>query len=204
MNDAQIRHAFHRRLLRRHHAQTATRVIDEFGLQHGRSRADIVVINETLSGYEIKSDQDSLERLRSQIESYNAVFDRVYIIVATRHLLRAVALIPPWWGVISVTKGPRGGTRFERVRPSKPNVSVNDYAVAQLLWRDEAIELLSSFGARGTRLREPRSSLYRYLVEMLDSHDLRRAVRTYLKQRPARPHLAPPSPNGGSSQPIAT
>lgn len=204
MNDELIRSAFHRTILRWHHAQSETRVFDEFGLCHGRTRADIVVVNGSLLGYEIKSDQDLLRRLRSQIESYTAVFDRISIIVAPRHLQGVVAFVPPFWGVICATEGPRGGVRFERVRSSVPNPSVDDYAVAQLLWRNEAVELLAAFGVTGPRLREPRSGLYRYLVEIADPRKLRQAIRGYLKKRPERQHLERRVPSGGSSQPIAT
>jgi len=75
MNDLQIRKAFHRTFLRTHHRDPSTLVLDELGLQHGKSRADIAVINGDLSGFEIKSDVDSLQRLTRQIERYSAVFD---------------------------------------------------------------------------------------------------------------------------------
>ena len=80
MNDVEIRQNFHRKILRRQHAHKDTLVIDELGLQHGKCRADIAVVNGHLVGYEIKSSSDSLSRLKQQVESYNAVFDRVFIV----------------------------------------------------------------------------------------------------------------------------
>jgi hypothetical protein len=203
MNEAEIRTAFHRRRLCRHHSDPATLVLDELGLRHGKWRADIAVVNHQLIGYEIKSEADSLRRLGFQIDGYNAVFDYVSIVVAERHLNEAMALVPDWWGVILVTEGPRGGIHFRTIRRSRQNAYVDDYAVAQLLWRDEAQEILIDLGLQGRLLREPRSNLYGYMVDRLHSHDLRRIVREYLKKRRTWRRPALPSPSGGSSLPSA-
>ncbi len=60
MNDPEIRRAYHRLRLARHHRDPNTLVVDELGLQHGESRADIAVVNGHLLGVEIKSDVDTL------------------------------------------------------------------------------------------------------------------------------------------------
>ena len=86
MNDVEIRQNFHRKILRRQHAHKDTLVIDELGLNHGKCRADIAVVNGRFVGYEIKSNNDSLRRLGEQVKSYNAVFDRVSIIVGNRYI----------------------------------------------------------------------------------------------------------------------
>ena len=195
MNDPQIRTSFHQKYLRRYHCDSATLVVDELGLQHGKCRADIAVINGHLIGYEIKSDIDSLRRLNGQIDSYNAVFDRVSAIVATRHLREAVAILPEWWGVISASEGPSGAIHFRTIRRPKQNVHVDDYAVTQLLWRDEAQEILAKLGVHGKQLREKRANLYGCIVSKLDSCELRRTIRDYLMKRTVwrRPALLFPS-----------
>ncbi len=53
MNDVEIRQNFHRKILRRQHAQKNTLVIDELGLNHGRCRADIAVVNGHFWGFVI-------------------------------------------------------------------------------------------------------------------------------------------------------
>ena len=190
MNDPQIRNAFHKTFLYEHHITPTTLVVDELGLEHGKCRADIAIINGHLIGYEIKSDVDSLNRLRSQVITYNAVFDNSSLILAERHLDEAIEIISDWWGVILVKEIDKNIVVFNQVRPPHQNVNINDYSVAQLLWRSEAQEVLSSLGIKGTRLREKRSNLYRYIVEMMDSQDLRFIVREYLKRRQNWRHLS--------------
>lgn len=203
MNDAQIRMNFHRKKLGRFHTVSDTLVIDELGLKHGKHRADIAVINGHLIGYEIKSDDDSLRRLGKQITAYNAVFDYATVVTSQRHLQNLRELIPSWWGITVAIKGQRGAIHFKTVRRSKPNPSPDDFAVAQLLWRNEAGDELSMRGVTGRILRQKRSVLYRKLVEILTPRELRNTVRRRLKNRTGwrRPTL--PFPNGDSCRPCA-
>ena len=203
MNDPQIRTSFHKKRLFRHHRNKKTLVIDELALQHGKCRADIALVNGHLIGYEIKSEVDSLDRLNDQIIYYNSVFDCSSIIVTESHLRKVMVMLPNWWGVISANKGSRGAIHFKTIRPPKRNIFVDDYAVAQLLWRSEAKEILSSLGVQGKKLREKRSNLYRYIVNKLDSFQLRKAVRECLKGRTNWRNPSTPFPDDGSSQPLA-
>ena len=130
MNDQRIRANFHQKCLSKHHSDSKTMVINELGLNHGKSRADIAIINGRLIGYEIKSDLDSLRRLNEQIVSYNAIFDRVYLIATPRHLKDIEAILPKWWGIISVNEGQRGAVHFKNIRSPKITSNVDDHAVA--------------------------------------------------------------------------
>jgi len=183
MNDVEIRQNFHRKILRRQHARNDTLVIDELGLQHGKCRADIAVINGHLMGYEIKSDNDSLRRLGLQVESYNAVFDRAFIVVGDRHIDSIQDHVPEWWGVIASSRGPRGAINFNMIRKAQVNKGIDPVSVARLLWRDEAVEILQQRRLPSRVLRQPRAALYKHLSEQLNICELRKAVRQYLQKR---------------------
>lgn len=183
MNDVQIRQNFHRKRLRQQHAQKDTLVIDELGLNHGRCRADIAVVNGYLVGYEIKSNNDSLRRLERQVASYSAVFDKAYIIAGDRHINSVRDQIPEWWGIIACARGPRGAVNFDMTRKAQVNKSIDPISVAQLLWRNEAAEVLMQKEMSPRSLRQPRAVLYKYLVDTLNTCELRKTVREYLKKR---------------------
>jgi len=204
MNDAEIRQNFHRKKLRRQHAQKDTLVIDELGLNHGRCRADIAVINGHLVGYEIKSNNDSLRRLEEQIKSYSAVFDKVSIIVGDRYINSIQSHIPKWWGVIVSVRGSRGAVNFEIIRKAQKNKSVKLISIAQLLWRDEAAEILSQKKLPPKILRQPRDVLYEQLADLLSANELRKIVRDYLKRRRNWRCLESPSQYDGLCQPAST
>ena len=183
MNDAEIRLNFHRKKLRRQHAQKDTLVIDELGLNHGKCRADIAVVNGHFIGYEIKSNKDSLRRPEGQIESYNAVFDKVSIVVGERYIDSIQSYIPKWWGIIVSVRGPKGAVNFEMIRKDQQNKNVEPISIAKLLWRNEAIEILQKSEISNKILRQPRTVLYEYLVNILSVGELRKTVRDYFKKR---------------------
>ena len=183
MNDPQIREVFHRQVLRNFHNSSTTLVVDELGLEHGKCRADIAVINGQLMGYEIKSDVDSLKRLVFQIETYNTVFDLSSLVLTERHLSEVMRIIPDWWGVILAKENNKKFIYFEHLRYPIQNTITKDYSVVQLLWRDEAQQVLMKLGIRGAQLRKSRAYLYKDIIELLEPPVLRDTVREYLKKR---------------------
>lgn len=204
MNDVEIRQNFHRKRLQRQHTQKDTLVIDELGLNHGKCRADIAVVNGYLIGYEIKSNKDSLRRLKEQVKSYNAVFDKVSVIVGDRYINSIQKHIPQWWGVIVSVRGPRGAVNFDIIRKAQTNKNIDPMSVAQLLWRDEAAEILSQKKLPPKILRQPRAVLYEYLIDKLNISELRKFVREYFKKRKNWRCLESPSQYDGLYQSVAT
>ena len=197
MNDALIRKRFHEQALMPYHAAANSLVIDELGLQHGRCRADIAIVNGRMIGYEIKGETDSLKRLRAQVRAYNAVFDLATVITTTKHRRKVMAKIPRWWGVIICHAAPRRRITFETWRAAKVNERVKSLAVARLLWKNEAAAMLGKLGEPKSILREPRAKLYERLTEILELPQLQRRVRNCLRRRKNWRDPAPPSPNGG-------
>ena len=183
MNDSLIRENFHRQVLSADHGCPKTLVVDELGLNHGECRADIAVINGMLSGYEIKSHLDSLVRLKRQVKAYDAVFQSTAIVIAPRHLRNVIRVVPKHWGIYVCLPGADTGVRFWQARPGSENPRPNPVAVAQLLWRDEAAQILKECGASKRSLKEPRAKLYRQLAHVLEVSELRTRVIGALKNR---------------------
>ena len=204
MNDVEIRQNFHRKILRRQHAHKDTLVIDELGLNHGKCRADIAVVNGRFVGYEIKSNNDSLRRLGEQVKSYSTVFDRVSVIVGNRYIDSIQDYIPDWWGVIVSARGPRGAVNFDLIRKAQTNKNIDPISIAKLLWRNEAEEILMQKKMPSKILRQPRAILYECLVDVLNTCELRKIVRKYLKNRKNWRCLELPSRYDGLCQPAAT
>ncbi|WP_300554835.1 sce7726 family protein, partial [Desulfovibrio sp.] len=85
MRDQEIRAALHETELKKFY-ENGDLILDELGVCSGASRVDVAVINGALHGYEIKSDQDTLDRLPQQILSYSRVLDRVTLVACDNHL----------------------------------------------------------------------------------------------------------------------
>lgn len=203
MRDHDVRTAL-RELLTVEHAadMSSTLLVDELGLC-GESRVDMAVVNGSLTGYELKSARDNLDRLPGQVETYGRVLDYVYLVVADNHLDQARAIVPSWWGVV-VAKDGEGGVVLKPRRKARPNPAVDAYSLAQLLWRDEALALLTELGLDAGFRAKPRHMLWERLAQHLELDELRGLVRDTLKarrgwrERPARRGSAGTSlPAGG-------
>lgn len=183
MGEQDVREALHDTVITQlFYADPVTRVIDEFVLEQGRSRIDVAAINGEMHGFEIKSANDTLDRLHEQQESYNKIFDRITLVVDERHVEQAVKLVQPWWGLISVTA--RGGKPcLDEIWPARQNFRQDGYALAQLLWREEALVILEAYKlSRGVR-SGPRKRMWQKLAGEMPLEKLKREVRNTLKYR---------------------
>lgn len=182
MRDLDIRAVLHARLAAREAGKSNVRLVHEMGVLAGECRVDLAVINGRLEGFEIKSERDSLERLPRQVEAYGKVFDRMTAVCAERHLEKVLATVPAWWGVEAAR--PRGDSvRIVRERAPKTNRALEPKAIAQLLWRAEALQALEELDAAGGLRSKPRDVLWTALAEALPERELRRLVRERLRSR---------------------
>ena len=153
------------------------KIIHEFSIGHGSVRIDIAVVdNKKICGYEIKSDRDTLCRLPTQVQEYNTVFDEVTLLVAQRHILKAIEIIPVWWGVTTAISD-ENDLFFHIIRkPIKNHKKQDALSIARLLWRNEALAILEDNNkADGVRSKN-RYSIYKRLSESFDPERLKQLV----------------------------
>lgn len=183
MNESDVRSLLYRTEISRIiHAEPGTRVIDEMVLLRGALRVDVAVINDVLHGFEIKSAADNLNRLSSQQAGYSKVFDRMTLVADERHVEEAVALVPPCWGLVAV--GMRNGRpHADEIWPARVNRQIEPLALAQLLWRDEALELLEYFGLEKGMKDKPRRVLWKRISDRLTLEQLKAFVCFKLRTR---------------------
>lgn len=117
---------------------------EEFRIDRGGARVDVVKIGTRLVGYEIKSDLDTFVRFSNQIHAYNRVFDEIYLVCGRAHAHLALDIIPAWWGIMLAEKTSEGETELSVMRPASSNPRQDAFSIASLLWRDEAAAILMS------------------------------------------------------------
>lgn len=183
LNDNDIRVALRSELMALCENEPGTFVLDEFAIGHGAARIDIAVINSRLKAFEIKSDEDTLERLPYQARFYNAVFDQVTLVVGYRHAYEALRIVPNWWGVKLAGKLPDGSVEIAEARQPRANPSVDALSIAELLWRAEALHILEGLHCADGVRSKPRATVYRRLVEVMDTDGVRNVVCDKLKKR---------------------
>ena len=196
-NDLIIRSALREELRKLYAQDKKLRIIEELGVNHGTARIDIAVVNGIMHGYEIKSDQDTLQRLPEQMNIFNAVFDKVTLVVGKSHLYNAINIIPDWWGIIVAKADPNGSIIFNIIREGENNKGQDSVSVARLLWREEALKILEETGKAQGFYSKPRASIYEKLSTVLDQETLSAKVRETIFFRSEWRLDAPLVTNGG-------
>lgn len=117
-----------------------SRIIDE--KQIGKSRADLLVVTEDkLIGYEIKSDSDTYTRLKTQVKNYDKYMDKNYVVIGKSHKKHISEHIPAHWGILCISDED-GLNSVELVREAIDNPKVKLKTQMTLLWRNEYYNIL--------------------------------------------------------------
>lgn len=182
IRDAEVRPALRRYLRREKSATPNMLVMEELGLCQGQARIDLLTLGGVLHGYEIKSNRDRLTRLASQAATYGRVLDRVTLVVCSQHFEAALQLVPKWWGVLLV-RGSVEAVSLDPFRPAAENPDQDPRALVELLWRDEALELLAYHNAVAGVRTKPRPAVWDRVSEVLDVSEIRSAVLYRLRAR---------------------
>lgn len=182
VKDADIRPVLIKYLNSQHASEQNYLIIEELGLCQGTARIDIAVINGSLNGYEIKSEKDTLKRLAQQQEIYNKIFDSITLVTSNNHLKQATKMIPGWWGISEIILE-EGKLKVHELRSPKQNKNSNPSYLVQLLWRDEALEILKERDLHKGFLSKTRGVLWDRLIEYLSFDELRSEIRKKIKSR---------------------
>jgi hypothetical protein len=183
-NDKMIRMALRQELENACKNKIDTKIIEELGITHGAARIDIAVVNGIIHGYELKSDKDTLKRLPEQIRIYNSVLDKVTLIVGKNHWHEAIRIIPEWWGItIAKIVDDKKTVSLYKIRKPLQNPNPDNEAIAALLWRDEALNILEQINKADGMRSKKRSLIYKHLASVLSERRLRAKVRERLRVR---------------------
>ena len=158
------------------------KIIDEFGIFHGSSRIDIAAVTDSfLYGYEIKSDHDTLLRLPNQERRYSKVFDEISLVVGKKHIIEAMYLVPDWWGIIAAQHNTNNEIVLYTIRKPEKNPTQSKTSIAQLLWRNEALNILKERKKDVGFRSKSRSAIYEQVASVLRIDEIKQEVWNYLK-----------------------
>lgn len=100
-NDLYYRNLIVTKIFLSRHSLEKSIILNE--LRIGKSRADLVILNGSSTGYEIKSDVDNLNKLNKQLQNYLQAFDFTYIVLP-EFKLNDLENLPIKVGIICLTK----------------------------------------------------------------------------------------------------
>lgn len=184
LKDVDIRVHF-QKWLEAQHPEPDTRILHEMKVKAPSARIDIALINGSISGYEIKSDVDTLARLERQAKAFGYVFDNICLVVTDRFAKVAEGSVPDWWGIIHC-RPTEERLEFCYLRTPGRNTSAEIGAQIAALSRAECLEILLrtnlADGVRGATKPVIRQALQDRLAPAM----LKTEVREALKRRADR------------------
>ncbi len=128
MNDEQVRARLVQYLTSRGY-----RPLEEISLAWNRTRIDVVGMkNGVLCGFEIKSEKDTLERLKKQAKRYRRYFEKLYLVGAEGHLEGATQMLPHYWGIWAVRPSSSGVHIVRKAPPARSTRSNKHQKAAPL------------------------------------------------------------------------
>lgn len=98
MNEIFIRQKLQQFLENKHRKDDAV-FIHELRIDGASRRADLVMANGHLSGFEIKSELDNLDRLPGQLEAYSRLFEQVIVVSVSKHINKIKKITPNHVGI---------------------------------------------------------------------------------------------------------
>lgn len=127
----------------------------------GKSRADAIMVTEQeILGFEIKSDKDSLVRLEKQVKNYERFCDKCYIVTGVHYIDKIETAVPEHWGIYDIAKDEEGHLHIEMFREAKrnpkerPTIKLKNQM--SLLWRMELAKIVKGNKLGGVTTRNKR------------------------------------------------
>lgn len=142
-NEYYYKNSIAKKILLGKHSINSSTMLTEFRV--GANKADCVIINGISTCYEIKTDYDNLTRLKSQIDSYLKIFDKVNVVVSKKNLNSVLHTVPEEVGVILLNKS---GTFREMRSANLTDAQIDVRVLMRSLRREEYVGLTELvFGA---------------------------------------------------------
>ena len=118
-NEYVYKNAIANKILLGRHSLRTSKMLTEFRV--GKNKADVVILNGDSTVYEIKSEYDSFNRLKDQINSYFQVFDYINVITTSSQAEKMKALVPEKTGILVLTENNTIST-IRKAKSNKENI----------------------------------------------------------------------------------
>ncbi len=152
-----------------------------------KSRADAILVRENcLIGFEIKSDRDSLERLESQVKNYSKFCNLCYIVTGNKHIDKITEHVPEFYGIIKICydEDKKLCLEIEREAQRNPKEVLKRKIKHQLslLWRPEIVRIAKANKVKPIS-KKSKPKIATMLVEQVSFDVLQKAICEALMER---------------------
>ncbi len=164
-----------------------TVIVSEMPVFSMSRRADIVMANGRLIGFEIKSDGDKTSRLSGQLAAYQEAFEGIVVVTGAKHLEECLKSTPETVGLVAIDQIENSLPIARLVRKPFLRMMSTEEAITQMR-ADELYKLTRQVKANPTRSRD-RFTL-ESIVRGLPARIVRNAALDAIKSRYRAPYEA--------------
>ncbi len=155
-------------------------LVNEMVVANWSRRADLAVANGKLHAFEIKSDLDTLRRLKPQVETYLCNFDKVTVVTTSRFLNAVKAMVPPEVEIWVAEKNCQS-INISVARRGRTIEIKNRRNLCGFLHKPEMVALLRSCEIK-SNLDMPREELIK-MIDLVHVKKIRKYVLSAIKAR---------------------
>lgn len=163
-----LRHCARRLLV----SESDTLLVEEFAVDGGRNRIDMLLVGNETVGIEIKSARDNLSRLPAQANSFSRYFDYMILVTDSKFVEPATKFLPEWWGIVEISNS-TGRTRLAKIREPLRNPAQVSKNLLEFLWKSELLSLLDRAQQTTANKRRAKKTLRDDLACSVNADDLR-------------------------------
>lgn len=150
------------KILRGKHSLNTATMLTEFRV--GLNKADCVILNGKSTCYEIKTDFDSLVRLEDQLNTYQQLFDEVYVVCSDKYKCSLLEQLPEKFGIIFLTEK----LTLKTLRKASPrNMAINRKMLIESM-RQAEYKLLAE-EISGEKISLPNTVVFEKCASIIDS-----------------------------------
>lgn len=139
LNDVEIREALLVRL--RGQAAKPKAIIEELRVHNGQAVADVVALYNEAHCYEIKGENDKIERIIKQGAFYNSAFRKITLVTTERNLNKALHIAPPFWGIMLASLSEKK-VKVKYIRKATINPFFQKDIAVLTLWKSEMLSII--------------------------------------------------------------
>lgn len=116
-------------------------IVEELRVHNGNAIADVVALYNEAHCYEIKGEDDKVERVLIQGQFYNSSFRKITLVTTKNHSKKALSICPAYWGII-VAFSSDNIVKFRYLRGAKTNPEFSKELALLTLWKSEMLSIL--------------------------------------------------------------
>lgn len=158
------------------------KVLEELRVHNSNAIADVVTIHQSLHCYEIKGDNDSINRALQQAIYYNKSFPKITLVTTKKYEKLALKKLPHFWGII-ICKHTSNSIVLSYLRKATNNPLIEKKSALLSLWKSELEEFAKELSITDLKKNQNRDIFASKISEVITLDKLKKGMSQKISNR---------------------